>query len=170
MKTQLVWKYGGRHVLLAGSFTNWQALPMQHNNEVWTESLQLNSGSFQYKFIVDGDWKYDPQGTLIDDGSGNVNNLLVIGSQPPRVQQPPQQQKPEHKKENVKPEQKAKPAEIVVQSEKKDVKPEQTKNQPPKEGKKEQIKEGPPSKEKKDKKTRPTKEGSNSNRRKKKRK
>jgi hypothetical protein len=73
------WKKGGGHVLLAGSFTDWKAVPMALKGGVWKDTIALNPGQYHYKFIVDGFWKYDSDVTLVDDGSGNVNNLLIVG-------------------------------------------------------------------------------------------
>jgi len=66
---------------LAGSFTKWQGIPMQLINGFWQETIQLMAGQYPYKFIVDGNWKYDPSKSIFDDGAGNINNLLIVGSE-----------------------------------------------------------------------------------------
>lgn len=51
-------------VLLAGDFTHWQANPVplrKGSDGVWTTSLALSPGTHTYKFIVDGEWKDDPE-------------------------------------------------------------------------------------------------------------
>ncbi len=51
-------------VLLVGDFTNWQhqAIPMKKGKDgVWTASLDLPTGQYHYRFIVDNEWKDDPE-------------------------------------------------------------------------------------------------------------
>eukprot|EP01066_Platyproteum_vivax_P016413 Platyproteum_vivax@DN7116_c0_g1_i1.p1 len=45
------------------------------------------SGKCYFKFVVDGEWRIDPQQPVESDGSGNVNNFLMIEDEeepPPR--------------------------------------------------------------------------------------
>ena len=54
-------------VLLVGDFTNWQhqAVPMKKGKDgVWSASFELRSGQYHYRFIVDNEWKDDPECTL----------------------------------------------------------------------------------------------------------
>ena len=54
-------------VLLAGDFTNWQqaAIHMhRRNGGPWTATVALTPGEHHYRFIVDGEWRDDPQCTL----------------------------------------------------------------------------------------------------------
>lgn len=41
--------------------------------------LQLPPGPHEYKFVVDGSWKYDPSKPFRTDYFGNINNFVVIG-------------------------------------------------------------------------------------------
>lgn len=57
---------GARAVWLAADFTHWQeqALPMKlTGNGVWGVSVALPPGTYQYRFIVDGEWCDDPECT-----------------------------------------------------------------------------------------------------------
>jgi 1,4-alpha-glucan branching enzyme len=50
-------------VFLAGSFNGWntQATPMKKNKEgLWSATLNLFPGYYEYRFIVDGQWEDDP--------------------------------------------------------------------------------------------------------------
>ena len=38
----------------------------------------LPSGVYQYRFIVDGQWKYAPDLPLAQDDVGNANNILDL--------------------------------------------------------------------------------------------
>lgn len=54
-------------VLLAGDFTGWQkgAIPMEKgSNGTWTASVSLTPGTHNYLFIVDGEWREDPECTV----------------------------------------------------------------------------------------------------------
>ena len=51
-------------VLLVGDFTHWQskAIPMRKGPDgVWTATVNLPPGNHTYRFIVDGEWRDDPE-------------------------------------------------------------------------------------------------------------
>jgi 1,4-alpha-glucan branching enzyme len=51
-------------VLLVGDFTHWQkgGIPMRKDkNGVWEASVTLAPGKHSYRFIVDGEWRDDPE-------------------------------------------------------------------------------------------------------------
>ncbi len=55
------------NVLLVGDFTHWQqqAIPLQKDKKgVWTTAVALTPGKHTYRFIVDGEWRDDPECTL----------------------------------------------------------------------------------------------------------
>ena len=52
-----------RQIRLVGSFNGWdcEATPMRKQaNGMWTVTLQLVAGRYEYKFIVDGAWLREP--------------------------------------------------------------------------------------------------------------
>ena len=54
-------------VLLVGDFTHWQANPVPMRKGVdgiWTASVELAPGNHTYRFIVDGEWRDDPECTI----------------------------------------------------------------------------------------------------------
>jgi 1,4-alpha-glucan branching enzyme len=56
-----------QRVLLVGDFTEWQkgAIPMQGGgNGLWTTTVKLSPGEHSYLFIVDGEWREDPECTV----------------------------------------------------------------------------------------------------------
>jgi 1,4-alpha-glucan branching enzyme len=58
---------GATSVLLVGDFTHWQqqGIPMyQDKSGVWTTTIKLTPGKHTYRFIVDGEWRDDPECTL----------------------------------------------------------------------------------------------------------
>lgn len=54
-------------VLLAGDFTHWQSRPIPMKRRprgLWQVTVALPPGRHHYRFIVDGDWRDDPECTL----------------------------------------------------------------------------------------------------------
>ncbi|WIA22722.1 hypothetical protein OEZ86_009682 [Tetradesmus obliquus] len=75
----IAWSHGGEHVEVEGSFDNWSTRqPLQRTGRDFTVIKLLPPGVYQYKFIVDGDWKYDPNQPAMFDEIGNVNNVIEV--------------------------------------------------------------------------------------------
>jgi 1,4-alpha-glucan branching enzyme len=58
---------GAVSVLLVGDFTHWQkrGIPMQKGKDgIWVATVELPAGKHTYRFLVDGDWRDDPECTL----------------------------------------------------------------------------------------------------------
>jgi 1,4-alpha-glucan branching enzyme len=54
-------------VQLAGDFTRWQDGPISLQkgaDGVWRTAVQLPPGTHHYRFLVDGEWRDDPECTL----------------------------------------------------------------------------------------------------------
>ena len=51
-----------KKVILTGSFNGWNEtdLEMIKRGDLWVLQLQLQIGTYEYKFIVDGEWIHDP--------------------------------------------------------------------------------------------------------------
>jgi 1,4-alpha-glucan branching enzyme len=66
-------------VLLAGDFTSWQqgAIAMQAGDDgIWTTTVKLPPGTYQYLFVVDGKWHEDPACTSRMANSVGGYNML----------------------------------------------------------------------------------------------
>ena len=53
-----------KEVNLMGDFNNWNPKmhPMKNDgNGIWSKTVMLYPGEHEYKFLVDGDWREDPQ-------------------------------------------------------------------------------------------------------------
>ena len=53
-----------KEVILMGDFNNWNAKkhPMKiDENGMWNKSVVIPPGRYEYKFLVDRQWKEDPQ-------------------------------------------------------------------------------------------------------------
>lgn len=70
------WTQGGSVVEVEGSFDNWQSRQALHRsgNREFAIVKMLPPGVYQYKFIVDGEWRHDENQAFIQDPLGNVNN------------------------------------------------------------------------------------------------
>jgi chromosome partitioning protein len=71
-----------RQVAVAGDFNSW-AEPIILNDDdedgVWIAITRLDPGTYQYKFIVDGNWRVDPSNPIdVDDSHGGRNSVMVI--------------------------------------------------------------------------------------------
>lgn len=58
---------GAMSVQLVGDFTNWQERPisMQKGADgVWRATVELPPGTYHYRFLVDGEWRDDPECAL----------------------------------------------------------------------------------------------------------
>lgn len=73
---------GANEVILMGDFNNWN--PKKHlmkkdRNGVWNKAVILPPGSYEYKFLVDGQWKEDPQNDQIClNCFGTYNNIINL--------------------------------------------------------------------------------------------
>jgi 1,4-alpha-glucan branching enzyme len=73
---------GAAQVLLVGEFNNWDPAkhPMKIGDDgIWRKSLFLYPGTYEYKFVVDGEWRNDPENPLICANSfGTRNNFILV--------------------------------------------------------------------------------------------
>ncbi len=69
---------------IAGSFNDWHpsVTPMiRLDNGKWAKELVLPPGSYEYRFVVDGEWVDDPAATeLIPNSFGTANAVLVVAA------------------------------------------------------------------------------------------
>lgn len=50
-------------VALVGDFTQWQEKPInliRQESGVWSATVELAPGTYHYRFVVDGEWRDDP--------------------------------------------------------------------------------------------------------------
>ena len=69
-------------VKVAGSWNNWRPRNLIYNElaDTWQLSIKLSPGTYQYKYIVDGEWIHDPSSKCREDDKGNINNVLKVDS------------------------------------------------------------------------------------------
>lgn len=79
---------GGLSVQLLGDFTHWQKQPVhlkKENDGIWRTSVQLEPGTYHYRFVVDGQWHDDPECTLrVPNPFGSENMIREVASGPPK--------------------------------------------------------------------------------------
>ena len=69
-------------VIVVGDFNDWQTNghTLKRNKQgVWTTTLNLPPGTYQYRFLVDGEWCDDPNCAVrMDNPYGSQNNAIVV--------------------------------------------------------------------------------------------
>lgn len=68
-------------VSVAGNFDPWwqKRHPLIRDAEgYWQMNLDLPPGRYEFQFLVDGQWRHNPDFKQIDDGLGSINNIIVV--------------------------------------------------------------------------------------------
>ena len=67
-------------VELMGEWNGWKSVPMtKGDNGVWTAKVTLSSGTYAYKFLVNGtDWVFDPDSSAKKSVDGIENSAVEI--------------------------------------------------------------------------------------------
>ena len=73
----------GQDVRLAGSFTHWETkakkMTFKKTNGVYSATVKLAPGEYQYKFIIGDKWTTDDQNAeFVPNDKGTFNSKLVI--------------------------------------------------------------------------------------------
>ena len=70
-------------VLLAGDFTHWMKSPiplLKQPDGVWRATASLPPGTHYYRFVVDGEWRDDPECKLrVQNPFGTQNDVIQVG-------------------------------------------------------------------------------------------
>ncbi|OHE82940.1 MAG: hypothetical protein A2107_12125 [Verrucomicrobia bacterium GWF2_62_7] len=69
-------------VNISGDFNAWEmtTLALRKSDSVWKITLELKPGTYQYKFLVDGEWVNDPNNVRTTPNQfGSLNNVLEVG-------------------------------------------------------------------------------------------
>ena len=71
-----------KEVVLMGDFNNWspEKHPMQRDeNGMWNKAVMLSPGNYEYKFLVDGQWREDPRNDhLCPNCFGTYNSVIKL--------------------------------------------------------------------------------------------
>jgi putative ABC transport system permease protein len=83
-----------KKVMLAGNFNGWKPdnISLVSNGKSgkareWSYTMKnIPRGTYQYKFVVDGEWMTDPENvSSVSDGKGNLNSEISLGVQKPKI-------------------------------------------------------------------------------------
>jgi chromosome partitioning protein len=76
---------GASDVRIAGDFNGWvpdkgvrSLIEAEGNTRVWTKILQLPPGTYQYRYVVDGEWREDPENPEIAQNEVGRSSVLVV--------------------------------------------------------------------------------------------
>ena len=70
---------GTHEVGIAGDFNAWELVDLQDTGGIHTINLELETGKYRYKLIVDGIWMPDPANPYTEpDPFGGQNSVLVV--------------------------------------------------------------------------------------------
>jgi 1,4-alpha-glucan branching enzyme len=73
---------GAKEAILAGDFNSWDVKKHRMKMDVkgrWTKIVTLAPGSYEYKFVVDGEWQNDPNNDqVVPNSFGTLNNHLTV--------------------------------------------------------------------------------------------
>ena len=72
-----------KEVQLVGDFTHWEARPiimdrMKPRSRTFGAVVDLPPGTYQYKFIVDGEWAEDPKAESVPNDFGTRNSVITV--------------------------------------------------------------------------------------------
>ncbi|KAJ8766783.1 hypothetical protein K2173_008337 [Erythroxylum novogranatense] len=82
--TIITWNHGGSNVSVEGSWDNWASRKqLQRSGKDYSILLVLPQDLYHYKFIVDGEWRYNPDLPYVADEIGGVCNLLDVNDYVP---------------------------------------------------------------------------------------
>jgi 1,4-alpha-glucan branching enzyme len=76
-------------VLLVGDFTHWQKGPItlrKTPDGIWRTTVSLPPGEYHYRFLVDGEWRDDPECNLRVPNPFGASNAVVRVAAPGRAQ------------------------------------------------------------------------------------
>jgi hypothetical protein len=75
----------GKQIFLAGTFNDWKPsdpkflLKDDDGDGIWSITVKLNRGTYQYKYVIDGQWTKDPSAPDdAPDGYGGRNGQFEV--------------------------------------------------------------------------------------------
>ena len=73
----------GKAVYLAGCFNNWsptaKKMAYKAKEGIYSATVQLAAGEYQYTFVIDGTWCADPENVnAVKNDQGTFNSLVTV--------------------------------------------------------------------------------------------
>lgn len=74
---------GAKDVRIAVDFNEWipdrKVFSIRDENGLWKKVIRLSPGNYQYRIVVDGQWREHPDNpNLVENGCGGHNSLLTV--------------------------------------------------------------------------------------------
>jgi 1,4-alpha-glucan branching enzyme len=73
---------GARQVSVTGNFCDWsrEGIPLSlTTDDEWKTTLRLTQGRYEYRFLVDGEWRDDPNARqVVPNAFGTQNGVLEV--------------------------------------------------------------------------------------------
>ena len=79
-KKSYTFKYNANEssdVYITGTFNNWEKIKMTNENNIWKYYIDLDEGTYEYKFIINDEWKHDEKQPIITN-NGIINNIIIL--------------------------------------------------------------------------------------------
>ncbi|KAJ0981934.1 hypothetical protein J5N97_010189 [Dioscorea zingiberensis] len=77
--TMFTWSNGGKEVAVEGSWDDWKTKKaLQKSGKDFTIIKVLPPGVYQYRFMVDGEWRHAPDVPWMIHETGNVYNIMDL--------------------------------------------------------------------------------------------
>jgi 1,4-alpha-glucan branching enzyme len=77
-----VYEPRAEQVFLCGAFNNWSpdTTPLaRKQNRDWKTTLSLAPGRYEYKFVIDGQWRLDPRASeTVSNAFGTLNSIVEV--------------------------------------------------------------------------------------------
>lgn len=75
----------GHEMFVAGTFNNWdptdKSLKYSPKHASYRATMLLPAGTYEYKFVVDGEWQVDPScDQWTTNEYGTLNSVITLGS------------------------------------------------------------------------------------------
>lgn len=68
-----------KEVNVVGSFNGWEERPLKKQKDgEWSTWTNLESGRYEYRFLIDGQWQNAPGAETVANAFGTENNLLTV--------------------------------------------------------------------------------------------
>ena len=91
-----IWTEGGCQVKLTGSFSDWKikfGMAKDPIDNFFKCQLPLENKIYQFKFIVDNEWKCSDKYLIKEDNSGNINNFIDLTNYKEKKEQKTEREK-----------------------------------------------------------------------------
>lgn len=88
------WNFGGNDVFVIGSFNEWkERIRMERRGGEYVLEKELERGiTYEYKFVIDNEWRFAPDQPTKRDQHGNINNWIDT-THLPIIKKPSEEQK-----------------------------------------------------------------------------